>query len=57
LQYEIVAVTIDDHTRKTVAFAPHHAAQRCIDVSPVPVFRSLRDAPPEKIVIEVLPAT
>ena len=56
LQDEIVAVTIDDHARKTVAFAPHHAAQLCIDVSPVPVFGSLLDAAPEKILIKVLPS-
>src|SRR6476620_9139639 len=53
---EIVAVTIDDHARKTVAFAPHHAAQLWIDVSPVPVFGSLLDAAPEKILIKVLPS-
>src|SRR6266480_4879346 len=57
LQDEIVAVTIDDHARKTVAFAPHHAAQLWIDVSPVPVFGSLRDAAPKKILIKVLPSS
>src|SRR6478735_9929213 len=57
LQDKIAAVTIDDHARKTVAFAPHHAAQLCIDVSPVPVFGSLLDAAPEKILIKVLPSS
>ena len=56
LQDEIVAVTIDDQARKTVAFAPHHAAQLCIDVSPVPVFGRLLDAAPEKILIKILPS-
>src|SRR6478672_4572817 len=57
LQHEIVAVTIDDHAWKTVAFAPHHAAQLCIEVSPVPIFGSLLDAAPEKILIKVLPSS
>src|SRR5205823_9014306 len=56
LQDEIVAVTIDDHARKAVAFAPYHAAQLGIEVSPVPVFGSLRDAAPKKILIKVLPS-
>src|SRR6266513_623279 len=57
LQHEIVAVTIDDHARKTVAFAPYQAAQFCVDVSPVPVFGSLLDAAPAKIEIEILPSS
>src|SRR4051812_26042715 len=54
LQNKIVAITINDHPRKTVAFAPHHAAQLCIDVPPVSIFRSLLDTASEKILIKIL---
>src|SRR5262245_43095450 len=54
LQDEMVAVTIDDHTRKTVAFTPHHAAQLCIDISSIAVLGSLLDTPTEKIPIKIL---
>ena len=54
LQNEIVAVTIDDHARQTVAFAPHNAPQFWIDTSPVAIFGSLRDAALEEIQIEIL---
>jgi hypothetical protein len=54
LQDEVIAVTIDDHARKAVAFAPHNAAQFWVNVSPIAILGSLRDAAPEKIGIEIL---
>src|SRR5262249_58637632 len=57
LQDEIVAVTIHNHAWKTVAFAPHHTTQLCIDLSAVPILGSLRNPAPKKIEIEVLPST
>src|SRR5205085_2450204 len=54
LQNEMIAVTIDDHTRQTVAFAPHNAAHCRIDMTPVAVFRSLRNAATKEIRVQIL---
>src|SRR6476660_2855857 len=55
LQNEMIAVAIDDHAGKTVAFAPNDATQIWIDVSPVAILGSLRDAALEEIKVEILP--
>ena len=49
LQNEMIAITIDDHARQTVAFAPHNTAQFRIDISPVAVLGSLRNPAPKEI--------
>src|SRR6266581_3106840 len=56
LQNEMIAVAIDDHAGKTVAFAPNDAAQVWIDISPVAILGRLCDAASEEIKVEVLPA-
>ena len=56
LQNEMIAVAVDDHARKTVAFAPHNPTQLWIDISSVTVFGSLHDAASKEIEIQILPS-
>ena len=55
LQNEMIAIAVDDHAGETVAFAPHNSAQFWINISPVTILGSLRNAAPEEIEIEILP--
>src|SRR5262249_48624166 len=55
LQNEMIAISVDDHTGNTVTFAPYNATQFWIDMSPVAIVGSLRDAAPEEIKIKILP--
>ena len=55
MEDEIIAVTIEDDSRQTIAFAPNDPPQLRIDLSPVAIFQSLRDPAFEKIEIEILP--
>ena len=50
----MIAVTIEDYARQTVAFAPDDASQFWIDPAPVAVLRCLGNPALEKIEIEVL---
>ena len=52
----MIAVAINDHAGKTVAFAPNNATQVWIHASPVPILGGLRDAASEEINVEILPA-
>src|SRR5215471_8584782 len=54
LENKKVAVAIEDHAGKSVAFAPNDAATPRINLSPVTVFVCLRDAAFEKIEIKIL---
>src|SRR5205814_4454128 len=54
LQNNMVALTIRDHARQSIALAPDNATKPRIDSVPRPIFRRLRDSALEKIEIEVL---
>ena len=54
LQREMLAIAIDNHSWKPVAFAPHDTTKLWIDTSPCAVLGRLPDPPLEEIQIEIL---
>ena len=50
----MVAVAIHDHTGHAVTFAPHDARDTRVYATPFAIANRLRDAPEEKIRIQIL---